>query len=332
MNWNIRGLNDDAKQQAVRAKIEESTCSVFCIQETKMMHVDCSIMKKIAPKRFNKFSFVPSVGASGGILVGWVDAVFQGTVKEINDFAITVNFQSRHNAEKWNLTTVYGPCQGEQRDNFVDWLYNLEVDPDKNWLFVGDFNFYRSLENRNRDGANVNDMNIFNAIISNLGLVEIPLKGRQFTWSNMQEAPLLEQLDWCFTSPAWSVKYPSTLLLPMSKPTSDHIPCIVQIGTRIPKAKVFRFENYWMQHPGFMEIVQAAWNIQVRAINSASRIAAKFKNLRRVLRRWSKGISRLSNLINKCNDILLIMDKLEKQRNFRNIIKNHIARLLKYKN
>jgi hypothetical protein len=40
----------------------------------------------------------------------------------------------------------------------------------------------------------------FNSIISNLGLQEIPLKGRRFTWSNMQQEPLLEQIDLCFTS------------------------------------------------------------------------------------------------------------------------------------
>lgn len=281
LNWNIRGLNDEGKQRAVRAKIEESACSVFCIQETKMMKIDCSLMKKVAPKHFNKFAFAPSIGASGGILVGWVDSVFQGTIHEIQDFAVTIDFKARHNAEKWRLTTVYGPCQGEKRDTFAQWMYDLQVDPEQNWMFVGDFNFYRFMDNRNREGANVHDMNIFNAIINNLGLVEIPLKGRQYTWSNMQESPLLEQLDWCFTSLAWSLHYPSTLMLPMAKMTSYHIPCTVQIGTKIPKAKVFRFENYWLQQPGFMEIVQAAWNIQVRTNNSASKIAGKFNNLRR---------------------------------------------------
>jgi hypothetical protein len=65
-------------------------------------------------------------------------------------------------------------------------------------MIIGDFNFYRSLEDRNRDGANMQDIMVFNEMISNLGLQEIPLKDRNFTWSNMQQDPLLEQLDWCF--------------------------------------------------------------------------------------------------------------------------------------
>jgi hypothetical protein len=46
----------------------------------------------------------------------------------------------------------------------------------------------------------VNDVFLFNEIIGHLGLLELPLKGRRFTWSNMQAQPLLEQLDWFFTS------------------------------------------------------------------------------------------------------------------------------------
>nr|ABA92847.2 retrotransposon protein, putative, unclassified [Oryza sativa Japonica Group] len=69
----------------------------------------------------------------------------------------------------------------------------------QNWLFLGDFNFYRSVQERNKDGADTNDIFIFNDIISSIE-VEIPLKGRNFTWSNMQHNPLLERLDWVFTS------------------------------------------------------------------------------------------------------------------------------------
>lgn len=45
------------------------------------------------------------------------------------------------------------------------------------WLIVGDFNLYRNPSDRNRPGADYFDMLMFNAAISTLGLVEIPLKG-----------------------------------------------------------------------------------------------------------------------------------------------------------
>uniref|UniRef100_A0A453NQ47 Uncharacterized protein n=1 Tax=Aegilops tauschii subsp. strangulata TaxID=200361 RepID=A0A453NQ47_AEGTS len=60
----------------------------------------------------------------------------------------------------------------------------------------------------------VNDIFIFNEIIGHLGLLELPLKGRRFTWSNMQDVPLLEQLDWFFTSSSWINQYPMTQVAP----------------------------------------------------------------------------------------------------------------------
>jgi hypothetical protein len=120
--------------------------------------------------------------------------------------------------------------------------------------------------------------------------VELPLKGRKFTWSNMQKEPLLERLDWFFTSSSWTPSYPSTFGYPLVKPTSDHVPCVIAIGTKIPRAKVFRFENLWLEHSDFKTIVQSIWNIPVGFTDSAKRINAKFKNLRRGLKFWAKNL------------------------------------------
>ena len=34
--WNVRGLNSEARQLAVKQKNDESGCSVVCLQETKV--------------------------------------------------------------------------------------------------------------------------------------------------------------------------------------------------------------------------------------------------------------------------------------------------------
>lgn len=46
LNWNIRGLNADEKQRAVRAKIDESGSAIYCLQETKMQSIDHSKIRK----------------------------------------------------------------------------------------------------------------------------------------------------------------------------------------------------------------------------------------------------------------------------------------------
>jgi hypothetical protein len=69
----------------------------------------------------------------------------------------------------------------------------------------------------------------------------------------MQEDPLLEQLDWFFTSLHWTTFFPSTIVTTQGKPTSDHVPCVINIKTSIPATKVFIFESYWVAHSGFQQ-------------------------------------------------------------------------------
>ena len=95
----------------------------------------------------------------------------------------------------------------------------------------------------------------FNESISALDLIEIPLKGKRFTWSNKQHPPLLERLDWFFTSSSWTSIFPSTSASTLNMETSDHVP-LVSIAIDIPKGAVFRFENYLMAHENFMEVDQ----------------------------------------------------------------------------
>src|SRR3954453_14247326 len=103
------------------------------------------------------------------------------------------------------------PMSWGKKDEFIQWLYDLNIPDDELWLFMGDFNFIRSQQNRNKPGGDINDMFTFNTVIDHLGLEEPPIKGRSFTWSNMQQDPLLEQLDWFYTSSNWITTYPNTV-------------------------------------------------------------------------------------------------------------------------
>ena len=66
---------------------------------------------------------------------------------------------------------------------------------DIDWLIIGDFNLIRRPEDRNKEGGDANEMYLFNEAISSLGLVDLPLMGRHFTWTNKQASLLLERLD-----------------------------------------------------------------------------------------------------------------------------------------
>lgn len=87
---------------------------------------------------------------------------------------------------------------------------NFDTSSFEDWILARDFNIMRSPENRNRPGGNISDMLLFNDIIQHLDLAKINFIGRSFTWSTMQSDPVLEKLDWVFTSSSWALTYPDT--------------------------------------------------------------------------------------------------------------------------
>lgn len=130
----------------------------------------------------------------------WNSSIFSGDVIISESFALGIQFTSKQSTHKWGLIIIYGPCQGDHRETYTKWLFDLNFPSSEDWLLLGDFNYIRSPENHNKPGGGVQDMFTFNDFIIAQELIELPIKGRSFTWSNMQQDPLLEQLDWFFTT------------------------------------------------------------------------------------------------------------------------------------
>ena len=110
---------------------------------------------------------------------------------------------------------------------------------------------------------------------------------------------------------------------------------MVSIATCIPKAKVFRFENYWVDLPGFADCVSKVWNRPVAKSSIALTISAKFKSLRYALKKWHLNLSTVKALIADCNKVIIFLDNLEEIRplswpefNFRRIVKLHLEDIL----
>ena len=90
--WNVRGINSDKKWDSIRDKIKESNCDIICLQETKRENSDQHFLKKLCPPSFDAFEFLPSIGASGELLLFGNHICFRGVLL----LAMNLVFQ-------WNL-------------------------------------------------------------------------------------------------------------------------------------------------------------------------------------------------------------------------------------
>ena len=338
LNWNVRGINSTTRWNDIRKKIDESACCIMTFQETKRDNFDIAYIKNFCPMRFNQFCFSPSNGNSGGLITIWNGNLMKGKVLSQNYYQITIEFTSNLDSTCWYLTNVYGPNSTEGKQEFTDWLMGLNMSQSKLWMILGDFNYIRSPDNRNKPGGDPASMMTFNNIIVNLDLAEIPLKGRAFTWTNKQDQPLLEKLDWIFTSPHWTTIHPSTMATPLAKISSNHVPIKIQIDSNIPRSQIFRFEEYWTEFSGFIETVEKHWLNSTHFSDSPKNLNSKFKSIKRGLKSWSKQYSQLNKIIDNCCFYVKLFDGIEEQRplarvekNFRKLLIKHTNKLLEAK-
>ena len=70
--WNVRGLNSVARRNVVRSLVVSTKIDIVCLQETKMVAISREIILSMLGSDFdNNYICLPSVGASGGILIAW---------------------------------------------------------------------------------------------------------------------------------------------------------------------------------------------------------------------------------------------------------------------
>jgi len=106
--WNVRGLNSSSRQGSLRSLVDSSRSDIVCVQETKIADISRRIILSSLGADFSDYIVVPSVGASGGILIAWRHHIGVSGVQRVDNNRVTIQFAAR-DGQAWWLTCVYGP-------------------------------------------------------------------------------------------------------------------------------------------------------------------------------------------------------------------------------
>jgi hypothetical protein len=152
----------------------------------------------------------------------------------------------------------------------------------------------------------------FSDFIFEQDLMDLPLAGGPFTWSNNQS---WSRLDRFLVSPDWEVKFPGSLQKRLPRLCSDHFPILLDCGGVHWGPRPFKFENMWLKAEGFMDRVRIWWE-SYRFQGSPSFIfSQKLKALKNDLKRWNEQEFGNVELRKKMHlEELCALDSLEEQR------------------
>jgi hypothetical protein len=183
----------------------------------------------------------------------------------------------------WWLTCVYGPQGNNNKIMFLQELRDIRAACQGPWVMLGDFNLIYKDEDKNNSNLNRAMMGRFRRLINDLSLKEIPLHGRKFTWSNLQDSPTLVKLDRVLCSVDWEQLFSDCLLQSAASEDSDHCPLILGLTDRKAGKPRFHFEPFWPKQDDFQGVVETVWN-------SVPAVSCPFETLSRKFRATAKGL------------------------------------------
>ncbi|KAL4194048.1 hypothetical protein AMTRI_Chr05g57320 [Amborella trichopoda] len=199
------------------------------------------------------------------------------------------------------------------------------------WCLGDDFNITRWSHESNLN-TNVSQGKLdFSAFISRQELLDIPIQGQAFTWSNHSAQPSLVKLDRFLLSLDWEVAFLDSHALTLPKPTSDHCPILHDTQAIYRGPKPFRFELAWLEEHSLLSLIPSWWNYFSSQVSSRAgfKLQTKIQLLKKSLKTWSQ--SRLGNYSQLKSSLLSSIQDLDKLEEARPLSKSEVLHRIQSK-
>lgn len=175
LSWNVRGLNNPARQESVKQVIQVHKPLLLCLQETKLNDITRSLVANILAN--DCFWFLPADDTRGGILLAIKGDSMQVTNTQLTANTISATIYDCRTLNEWTITGVYGPQLIADKKVFPQELRALKQSSKPAWLLVGDFNLIYRDADKSNGHLDRRMMDRFRRALNHILVKEIPLLG-----------------------------------------------------------------------------------------------------------------------------------------------------------
>ncbi|GKU93781.1 hypothetical protein SLEP1_g7347 [Rubroshorea leprosula] len=283
-----QGLGKSSKRRAVRELIRKEKVEMIFLQETKLEQINDKLVYSIWGSENCEWLMKAAQGSAGGILSIWNPKFFRMHKKlEGTGFCGMTGFWGVDQIP-CSFGNIYSSCNRQEKWQMWSELQELiKAAGGGNWCLAGDFNAIRCKEEKKGKTYDTSDMCKFNNFISETGLLEIPLKGRKFTWYK-PDGSAMSKLDRFLLSNELLLCFPDISMRGLSRDISDHCPIVLETCAIDWGPKPFCSLDCWWNHEGFANFIQEKWtNMSVYGWG-CYKLKEKFKRLKVELKRWNR--------------------------------------------
>jgi exonuclease III len=292
-SFNARGLGSRVKRRKLRELVQVEKLDFLAIQESKMEAVPEIFVQRIWGSTDCDYVYLPAVGNSGGIISIWnkvkaklvftfMDVCFAGVCLDIVD-----------EQRRCFIVNVYAKCNINAKHTLWENLLMSKAGFGEGlWCVLGDFNAVRDSHERigvrsGVDSGRSSEMVAFDLFLASLELVDMPLCGRRFTWYHLNGVSM-SRLDRILISPSWFEVWGNPNLWGLDRDVADHCPIVLRYDSENWGPKSFRFNNFWLSHKEFKEVVTKAWEDQHFEGWMGFILKERLKGLKGMIKDWHR--------------------------------------------
>lgn len=229
-------------------------------------------------------------------------------------FCLTVELRDKQLAQNLVFTGVYGPTSPAMRSDFFRELEDHKPNTNSPWIVCGDFNLTLHHGERNSQTTDWRWPLQFAHVLADLGLQDMQLRGRKFTWSNSRYRPSMAKLDRFFISADWAMWLPNSTQRTLPNSSSDHCPVVYTAATNFSRSKIFRFENYLLRLDDFKLFVETKWLGRPVAQNPIQ-LQNKIFLIQKDIQNWVKhNVGKVKQQMKICRDFMAWVDESQERR------------------